>query len=63
MVMPETMEILSTIIDVINRVFERMSLEMNMDKIKVTSNAHIVPTPVKVGDSVLEVVAYYFYLG
>ena len=36
---------------------------MNMDKTKIMSNANVVPTPVSVGNSVLEVVDSYIYLG
>ncbi|CAH2096489.1 unnamed protein product [Euphydryas editha] len=36
---------------------------MNMDKTKIMSNAHVVPTPISVGNSTLEVVDEYIYLG
>ncbi|CAH2098272.1 unnamed protein product [Euphydryas editha] len=36
---------------------------MNMEKTKIISNAHVVPTPISVGDSTLEVVDEYIYLG
>ena len=44
-------------------VSERVGLKMNMDKTKLMSKAHIVPTPLKVGGSMLEVVNEYVYLG
>jgi hypothetical protein len=34
-----------------------------MDKTKIMSNSHVVPTPVEVGNSTLEVVDQYIYLG
>ena len=36
---------------------------MNMDKTKIMLNAHIVPTPLMAGGSMLEVVDKYVYLG
>ena len=36
---------------------------MNMDKTKVMYNVHVVPTPLSVGNTVLEVVDSYVYLG
>lgn len=36
---------------------------MNMDKTKIISNVHVTPISVKIGDSTLEIVDYYIYLG
>ena len=36
---------------------------MNMEKTKIMCNAHVVPTPISVESSVLEVVDSYVYLG
>lgn len=35
---------------------------MNMEKTKVVSNVHVVPTPVTVGIFTLEIVNEYIYL-
>ena len=50
-------------LDGLDRVSQRVGLKMNMDKTKIMSNANVVPTPVSVGNSVLEVVDSYIYLG
>ncbi|KAJ8716628.1 hypothetical protein PYW07_003255 [Mythimna separata] len=47
----------------LSRVSERVGLKMNMDKIKVMVNIDVAPTPTKIGDSTLEVVDDYVYLG
>ena len=62
-VMAETMEDLSTMLDDLSRASGRVGLKMNMDKTKVMLNAHVTPTPIKIGDSTLEVVDDYVYLG
>ena len=62
-VMAESMEALSTMLEDLNRVSQQVGLKMNMDKTKVMSNVHVRPTPVLVGSSVLEVVDEYIYLG
>lgn len=62
-VMAETMEELSTMLDDLSRASERVGLRMNMDKTKVMSNAHVAPTLMKIGDTTLEVVDEYVYLG
>ena len=62
-VMAETMEDLSAILNDLSRVSKRVGLKMNMEKTKIMSNAHIVPTPLMVGGSMLEVVDEYVYLG
>ena len=61
--MAETMEDLSTMLDDLSRASGRVGLKMNMDKTKVMLNAHVTPTPIKIGDSTLEVVDDYVYLG
>ncbi|KAI8433263.1 hypothetical protein MSG28_015334 [Choristoneura fumiferana] len=61
-VMAETMEDLSAMLADLSRVVsDRVSLKINMDKTKVMSN--VVPAPVIVGGSALEVVDDYVYLG
>lgn len=62
-VMAETLEDLSRMLDDLSRVSQQVGLKMNMDKTKVMLNSHVVPTPVKVGSSTLEVVDEYIYLG
>ena len=62
-VMVKSMEELSMMLDGLDRVSQRVGLKMNMDKTKIMSNANVVPTPVSVGNSVLEVVDSYIYLG
>ena len=62
-VMAKSMEELSMMLDGLDRVSQRVGLKMNMDKTKIMSNANVVPTPVSVGNSVLEVVDSYVYLG
>ncbi|XP_063635113.1 uncharacterized protein LOC134805838 [Cydia splendana] len=62
-VMAKSMEELSMMLDDLNRVSQRVGLKMNMDKTKLMSNANVVPIPVSVGNSVLEVVDSYIYLG
>ncbi|KAJ8713756.1 hypothetical protein PYW07_014126 [Mythimna separata] len=42
---------------------ERVGLKMNMDKTKVIVNIHVAPTPIKIGDSTLEIVDDYVDLG
>ena len=62
-VMAESLEDLGTMLEDLNRVSQQVGLKMNMDKTKVMSNVHVVPTPVSVGNSTLEVVDGYVYLG
>ena len=62
-VMANSMEDLSTMLEGLNRVSQQVGLKMNMDKTKIMSNAHVVPTPISVENSVLEVVDSYVYLG
>ncbi|KAJ8730477.1 hypothetical protein PYW08_001890 [Mythimna loreyi] len=61
--MAETTEKLSTMLDDLSRASERVGLKMNMDKTKGMVNIHVAPTPIKIGDSTLEVVDDYVYLG
>ncbi|KAL0859196.1 hypothetical protein ABMA27_011014 [Loxostege sticticalis] len=62
-VMAETLEDLGTMLDGLSRASQQVGLKMNMDKTKIMSNVHVAPTPLKVGDSALEVVDEYVYLG
>nr|XP_026485065.1 uncharacterized protein LOC113392732 [Vanessa tameamea] len=62
-VMAETMEDLNTMLDDLGKASERVGFKMNMDKTKIMSNIHVVPTPIKIGEFTLEVVDDYIYLG
>jgi hypothetical protein len=62
-VMSETLEDLSTMLDDLNRVSQQVGLKMNMDNKKIMSNSRVVPTPEEVGNSILEVVDQYLHLG
>ncbi|KAL0820090.1 hypothetical protein ABMA28_006035 [Loxostege sticticalis] len=62
-VMAETLEDLGTMLDGLSRASQQVGLKMNMDKTKIMSNVRVAPTPLKVGDSALEVVDEYVYLG
>lgn len=62
-VMAETLEDLGTMLADLNGASEHVGLKMNMDKTKIMSNVHVVPTPLKIGDSTLDVVDDYIYLG
>ncbi|KAG6440870.1 hypothetical protein O3G_MSEX001526 [Manduca sexta] len=62
-VLAESLEDLSTMLEDLNRVSQQVGLKMNMDKTKIMSNVHVVPTPIEVGGSTLEVVDEYVYLG
>lgn len=61
--MAETMEDLNTMLEDLRSASQRVGLRMNMDKTKIMSNAHVVPSPVHVGNTTLEVVDHYVYLG
>ena len=54
---------LSTILEGLNQVSQEVDLKINMDMTKIMCNAHVVPTPISVGNSILEVVEIYVYLG
>ncbi|KAL0871397.1 hypothetical protein ABMA27_005128 [Loxostege sticticalis] len=62
-VMAESLEDLGAMLEDFNRVSQQVGLWMNIDKTKVMSNAHVAPTPVSVGSSILEKVDKYVYLG
>jgi hypothetical protein len=62
-VMAETLEDLSTMLEDLNRLSQKVGLKMNMDNKKIMSNSRVVPTPVEVGNSTLEVVDQYLHLG
>ncbi len=62
-VMAESLEDLSTMLDDLCRVSQQVGLRMNMDKTKVMANAHVTPYPISVGSSNLEIVDEYVYLG
>ncbi|CAG5058806.1 unnamed protein product [Parnassius apollo] len=61
--MAESLEDLSTMLNDLNSVSQRISLKMNMDKTKIMFNVHVTPMPVIVGSTMLEVVDEYVYLG
>ncbi|XP_073946627.1 uncharacterized protein [Choristoneura fumiferana] len=58
-VMAKSIEELSTMLQGLNRVSQRVGLKMNRDKTKFMSNVHVVPTPILVENLVLEVVDAY----
>jgi hypothetical protein len=62
-VMAETLEDLSTMLEDLNRVSQQVGLKMIMDKTEIMSNSRVVPTPVEVGNSTLQIVDQYIYLG
>lgn len=47
----------------LNRVSQQVGLKMNMDKLKVMANSQVAPTSISIGNSILEVVENYVYLG
>jgi hypothetical protein len=49
-------------LDDLSKAYERVGLRMNMDKTKIMSNAHVVPTPITIRAFTLEVVDDYVYL-
>ncbi|CAK1598811.1 unnamed protein product [Parnassius mnemosyne] len=67
--MAESLENLSTMLNDLSSVSQRIGLKMNMDKTKIMFNVHVgtctvpVPMPVFVGSTKLEVVDKYVYLG
>ncbi|CAK1577928.1 unnamed protein product [Parnassius mnemosyne] len=61
--MAESLEDLSTMLNDLNSVSQRIGLKMNMDKTKIMFNVHVTPMPVVVGNTKLEVVDEYVYLG
>ena len=62
-IMAETLEDLSTMLNDLSRVSAGVGLKMNKDKTKIMSNSLVVPTSVVVDGSALEVVDEYVYLG
>ncbi|XP_045452421.1 uncharacterized protein LOC123661502 [Melitaea cinxia] len=60
--MAETLEDLSTMLEHLDSVSQRVGLKLNMDKTKIMSNVHVAPAPVRIGNTVLEVVDQYIYL-
>ncbi|CAG4942862.1 unnamed protein product [Parnassius apollo] len=63
LLMAESLEDLSTMLNDLNGVSQRIGLRMNMDKTKIMLNVHVTPMPVVVGSTMLEVVDEYVYLG
>ncbi|CAK1580164.1 unnamed protein product [Parnassius mnemosyne] len=61
--MAESLEDLSTMLNDLNSVSQRIGLKMNMDKTKIMFNVHVTPMPVVVRNTKLEVVDEYVYLG
>ncbi|CAK1594467.1 unnamed protein product [Parnassius mnemosyne] len=60
--MAESLEGLSTMLNDLNSVSQRIGLKMNMDKTKIMFNVHVTPMPVVVGSTKLDVVDEYVYL-
>jgi hypothetical protein len=58
-VMAETLEDLSTMLEDLKRVSQEVGLKMNMDKMKIMPNSRVVPTLVVVGNSTLVTVTLY----
>ncbi|CAK1600115.1 unnamed protein product [Parnassius mnemosyne] len=61
--MAESLEDLSTMLNDLNSVYQRIGLKMNMDKTKIMFNVHVTPMPVAIRSTKLEVVNEYVYLG
>ncbi|CAG4978179.1 unnamed protein product [Parnassius apollo] len=61
--MAESLEDLSTMLNDLNGVSQRIGLKMNMDKTKIMFNVHVTPMPVVVASTMLEVDDEYVYLG
>ncbi|CAB3231006.1 unnamed protein product [Arctia plantaginis] len=61
--MAQSLEDLGQMLADLDGVSQQIGLKMNMDKTKIMSNVHVAPTPIVVGNSVLEVVDEYVYLG
>ncbi|RVE40503.1 hypothetical protein evm_014848 [Chilo suppressalis] len=61
--MAETLEDLNTMLEDLSSASQKVGLKMNMEKTKIMSNAHVLPAPVKIGNTTLEVVDCYVYLG
>ncbi|CAK1582477.1 unnamed protein product [Parnassius mnemosyne] len=61
--MAESLEALSTMLNDLNSVSQRIGLKINMDKTKIMFNVHVTPMPVVVRSTKLEVVDEYVYLG
>ncbi|CAG4942909.1 unnamed protein product [Parnassius apollo] len=62
-IMAESLEDLSIMLNDLNSASQRIGLKMNMDKTKIMFNVHVTPMPVVVGSTMLEVVDEYVYLG
>ncbi|XP_064073992.1 uncharacterized protein LOC135193837 [Vanessa tameamea] len=62
-VMAESLEDLSKMLQDLNRISQQVGLKINMDKTKVMANCHVAPTSISLGNSILEVVDEYVYLG
>ncbi|KAJ0169495.1 hypothetical protein K1T71_015082 [Dendrolimus kikuchii] len=62
-VFAETLEGLTDMLNSLNESSRRVGLGMNLDKTKVMFNEHVMPRPVNVDGSPLEVVQEYVYLG
>ncbi|KAJ0178721.1 hypothetical protein K1T71_005496 [Dendrolimus kikuchii] len=61
-VFAETLEGLTDMLNSLNESSRRVGLGMNLDKTKVMFNEHVMPRPVNVDGSPLEVVQEYVYL-
>ena len=53
------MHYMNIVLENLSTAFQTVGHKMNMDKLQVMSNAHVVPAPVKVGNVRLEVVDHY----
>lgn len=50
-------------LDGLSKASQQLGLKMSTDKTEIMLNSHVVPTPLKVGDTTLEFVGEYVYLG
>nr|ADI61810.1 endonuclease-reverse transcriptase [Bombyx mori] len=62
-IMAESLQDLQEMVHSLNAASQRVGLGMNLDKTKVMFNGNVIPRPIDVGGTPLEVVQEYIYLG
>ncbi|KAA5557144.1 hypothetical protein F3G48_32895, partial [Pseudomonas aeruginosa] len=62
-IMAESLQDLQEMVHSLNAASQRVDLGMNLDKTKVMFNGNVIPRPIDVGGTPLEVVQEYVYLG
>ena len=62
-VIAESMRDLETMLNNLSEASQQVGLKMNFDKTKVMINEHVKPEPITVGNTALEIVQEYVYLG